>query len=167
MITNVSIGSKASFFKEIYGDITKQKVDIIVNAANTKLLPGLGVCGAIHNRAGPKLESECRKLGGCNFGKVKITKAYNLPARYVIHTVGPIYGHHKGKEPEILLSCYYRSLVLASNYNAKSIAFPAISAGLYSYPYGEVLKIANKALRTYITNYPETSLKQFIFVHFK
>jgi len=125
----------------ILGDITKQKTDAIVNAANSQLAPGGGVAGAIHRAAGQQLWEECKKLGGCKTGEAKITNGYQLSAPYIIHTVGPVYSHSP-QDPERLASCYRNSLKLAQRHNLKSIAFPALSTGYFGYPLKEAATIA-------------------------
>jgi O-acetyl-ADP-ribose deacetylase (regulator of RNase III) len=132
------------------GDITKLDVDAIVNAANTTLLGGGGVDGAIHRAAGPELLSECRTLGGCEPGQAKITRAYRLPARFVIHTVGPIWRGGKHDEARTLANCYRNSLQLAVENEIKTIAFPAISCGAYGYPIEEAAHIALKTTHEFL-----------------
>ncbi len=146
----------------VRGDITKVDVDAIVNAANTTLLGGGGVDGAIHRAAGAELLAECRTLGGCEPGKAKITRGYRLPARFVIHTVGPIWHGGKHGEPETLADCYRNSLQLAVENGIKTIAFPAISCGAYGYPVEEAAQIAEKTTREFLAN--ADRLEKVIFV---
>ncbi len=140
--------------KIVRDDITKRNVDAIVNAANTTLLGGGGVDGAIHRAAGPELFEECSKLGGCRTGEARITRGYRLPARQVIHTVGPVYGEEQGRETELLASCYRQSLALAAQHSCKSVAFPSISTGAYGYPLAEASRIALKTIQEFIREHP-------------
>lgn len=148
----------------IQGDITRLAVDAIVNAANKTLLGGGGVDGAIHRAAGPELVAECSTLMGCETGDAKITKGYKLPAKHVIHTVGPVWhGGDKG-EPELLRNCYRRSFQVAHESDLKSIAFPAISCGVYGYPMKQACEIAMEEAKKALDSYPE--LERVIFVPF-
>jgi O-acetyl-ADP-ribose deacetylase (regulator of RNase III) len=146
----------------IQGDITKLDVDAIVNAANTTLLGGGGVDGAIHRSAGPELLAECRTLGGCQPGEAKITRGYRLPGRFVIHTVGPVWRGGKHRESETLANCYQSSLQLAVENGIKTIAFPAISCGVYGYPIPEAAQIAVITTRDFLTT--QNRIDKVIFV---
>jgi O-acetyl-ADP-ribose deacetylase (regulator of RNase III) len=147
----------------VEGNITKQHVDAVVNAANESLLGGGGVDGAIHRTAGPELLAECRKLGGCPTGSAKITKGYGLPAKFIIHTVGPIWrGGDKG-ESELLVSCYQQSLALAVKSGVRSIAFPAISTGAYRFPIDEASLIAVRTTKKFLESSPG-SIERVLFV---
>ncbi len=150
--------------KLISGDITKLDVDAVVNAANRTLLGGAGVDGAIHRAAGPALHEECRKLNGCDTGDAKITPGFQLPARYVIHTVGPAWSGGHRNESELLKQCYIRSLQLAADHQLKTIAFPNISTGVYGFPKAMAAEIAIGAVNSFIEN-PGT-LEEVTFVVF-
>ena len=140
------------------GDITRQDVDAIVNAANSSLMGGGGVDGAIHRAGGPAILAACREIrqtqypAGLPTGEAVITTAGNLPARYVIHTVGPVYGQHKGSEAQLLAACYNNSLRLASSHSLTSIAFPAISTGVFGYPLSEAAEVSSKAIMEYLAD---------------
>ena len=139
----------------VLGDITKQSVDAIVNAANCSLLGGGGVDGAIHRAAGPELLAECRMLHGCETGQAKITKGYKLPAKHVIHTPGPVWhGGNKG-EAELLTSCYRSCLELASENGCRTVDFPSISTGVYHFPLDKAAAIASKTIKEYLNAHPE------------
>lgn len=148
----------------ILGDITKLEVDAIVNAANSTLLGGGGVDGAIHAAAGSQLYAACLKLGGCQTGEAKWTKGFNLPAKYVIHTVGPIWRGGKWGEEEKLTACYNNSLKVALEIGAKSIAFPAISTGVYNYPPLEAAKVAHSTVSHFLNGVGREKIERVIFV---
>jgi O-acetyl-ADP-ribose deacetylase (regulator of RNase III) len=146
----------------VEGDITRQDTEAIVNAANSSLLGGGGVDGAIHRAGGPKILEECRQIGGCPTGEARITTGGNLPARYVIHTVGPVYKDGLHREPELLASCYRESLKLASAKGIKTVAFPSISTGAYGYPLADAARIALKTVKAYLAEHPEIEGVRFV-----
>ncbi len=153
-----------SIIELVQGDITRQQVDAIVNAANSRLAGGGGVDGAIHRAGGPSIMKECRAIGGCPTGEAVITTGGNLPARHVIHAVGPVYRNGVSGEPQLLASAYRNSLRLADSHGLKTIAFPSISTGAYGYPVAEAARIALSTVIDYLRG--TTSLERVIFVLF-
>ena len=159
MSAKCKIGS--SILELAAGDITRQDTEAVVNAANKRLSPGGGVSGAIHRAAGPELWEECRTLGGCDTGEAKLSRGYNLKAKYVIHTVGPVYSGSAG-DSEDLRDCYKNSLLLASQNEIKSVSFPSISTGIFGYPVKEASIIALKTITGFLKEHPEIELVRMI-----
>lgn len=151
-------------FEIVRGDITALQVDAIVNAANERLLPGGGVCGAIHRAAGPELAAACREIGGCSTGGACITPGFGLPARYVVHAVGPVWQGGGAGEAKLLASCYEQAIALAAEKGLTSIAFPAISTGIYGYPADQAAEVAIDASKRGLAAHPD--VKQVVFCLF-
>lgn len=150
-------------FRIVLGDITKETVDAIVNAANTSLLGGGGVDGAIHRAAGPELLAECRTIHGCKTGQVKITKGYRLPAKYVIHTPGPIWNGGTRDEERLLRNCYENCLRLAAENDCQSVAFPSISTGIYRFPLEKASRIAVRTILEFLEAHPDIEVRMVCF----
>jgi O-acetyl-ADP-ribose deacetylase len=157
--------SQSPAIRFLRGDITRQEVDAIVNAANESLLGGGGVDGAIHRAAGPRLLAECRTLGRCPTGEARITQGYELPARYVIHTVGPVYRDGEQGEPALLARCHSESLALAAAHGLVSVAFPAISCGVYGYPHDDAAEVALRATLDALPKHAGIRDVRFVLFH--
>lgn len=161
-MTGSSLNVGDACIEVVFGNITTENVDAIVNAANSSLLGGGGVDGAIHSAGGPKILEECRRLGGCATGDAKITTAGNLPARFVIHTVGPVYRDGSAGEAELLASCFRRSFEVAEEHELRSLAFPAISCGVYGYPISQAAPIAIETVRAALKGARIVKLARFV-----
>jgi O-acetyl-ADP-ribose deacetylase len=152
--------------RAVQADITRLEVDVIVNAANPSLLGGGGVDGAIHRAAGPELLAACRRLGGCDTGDARLTPGFRLPARWVVHTVGPVWQGGRAGEPALLASCYRRALALAAGQDARSIAIPCISTGVYGYPAAPAARLAVDTVRSALADAALTALQEVLFCCF-
>lgn len=161
-MTGSSLNVGDACIEVVFGNITTENVDAIVNAANSSLLGGGGVDGAIHSAGGPKILEECRRLGGCETGDAKITTAGNMPVRFVIHTVGPVYRDGSAGEAELLASCFRRSVEVAEEHELRSLAFPAISCGVYGYPVSRAAPIAIETVRAALEGARTVKLARFV-----